>query len=295
MTACSTTADPNRLRSHVRTLAEDLTPRDADHPERLAPVAAYIEEQLAPHADRLTDQPYTVAGATVRNVIARFGPDTEERIVIGAHHDTAGPYPGADDNASGVAGLLELARLLDGAELPLMVELVSYPLEEPPYFYTNEMGSAVHAQSLKEKGVDVRAMLALEMIGYFTDAPNSQQFPIFFLRWYYPNTGNFIAVVGKWGFGQRRLVRTVRDGMRAASPLPVHSINAPRLVPGIAFSDHLNYWHAGYDAVMITDTAFYRNPNYHTRHDTPDTLDYTRMAQVVDGVRGAIDALADRS
>lgn len=284
-------ADPDRLEQHVRTLAEDLTPRDADHPERLAPVAAYIEEQLAPHTDRLTDQPYTVAGTTVRNVIARLGPDTEARIVIGAHYDTAGPYPGADDNASGVAGLLELARLLDGAHLPMMVELVSYPLEEPPHFYTDQMGSAVHAQSLKEKGVDVRAMLALEMIGYFTDAPNSQQFPLFFLRWYYPNTGNFIAVVGKWGFGQRRLVRTVRDGMRTASPLPVHSINAPRLVPGIAFSDHLNYWHAGYDAVMITDTAFYRNPNYHTPHDTPDTLDYTRMAQVVDGVRGAVEAL----
>jgi hypothetical protein len=142
--------------------------------------------------------------------------------------------------------------------------------------------------------VAVRVMLSLEMIGYFTDDPNSQQFPLFVLRPFYPSEGNFIAVVGKWGWGQRRLVRTVRDGMQQATPLPVHSINAPRIVPGIAFSDHLNYWHAGYDAVMITDTAFYRNPHYHSPSDTPETLDYDRMAQVVDGVRGAINALGTK-
>jgi len=293
MATFPTRADPDRLREHVRTLAEDLTPRDADHPERLAPVAGYIEAQFAPYTDRLTDQPYTVDGATVRNVIARFGPETGERIIVGAHHDTAGPYPGADDNASGVAGLLELARLLERVDLPCPVDLVSYPLEEPPYFYTDQMGSAVHAQFLKEQGVPVRAMLALEMIGYFTDEPNSQQFPLFILRPFYPSEGNFIAVVGKWGWGQRRLVTTVRDGMRTVTSLPVHSINAPRVVPGIAFSDHLNYWHAGYDAVMITDTAFYRNPHYHAPSDTPETLDYDRMAQVVDGVRGAIGALGN--
>lgn len=285
------TADPARLEAHVRMLAEDLVPRDADHPERLSPVADFIEGELAAHTERIDDQPYAVDGACVRNVIARFGPQDGARIVVGAHYDTAGPYPGADDNASGVAGLLELARLLAAEDLPGPVELVAYPLEEPPYFYTYDMGSSVHARSLREDDVDVRAMLSLEMIGYFTDAPNSQRFPLFFLRPWYPSTGSFIAVVGKWGWGQRALVRTVREGMRDATPLPVHSINAPRIVPGIAFSDHLNYWHAGYDAVMITDTAFYRNPYYHTPSDTPDTLDYDRMAQVVDGVRGAVEAL----
>lgn len=293
MSTTSTPADPDRLRTHVRVLAEDLTPRDADHPERLAPVADYVEAQLSPHASRLIDQPYLVDGTTVRNVIARFGPETGRRIVVGAHYDTAGPYPGADDNASGVAGLLELARLLDGAVLPCPVDLVGYPLEEPPYFYTNQMGSAVHAQSLKEQGVEVRAMLSLEMIGYFTDEPKSQQFPLFVLRPFYPSEGNFIAVVGRWGWGQVNLVRTIRAGMREATALPVHSINAPRIVPGVALSDHLNYWHAGYDAVMITDTAFYRNPHYHGPSDTPETLDYRRMAQVVDGVRGAVEALGD--
>lgn len=286
-------ADPERLESHVRTLAEDLTPRDAEHPERLAPVAEYIEAQLAPYADRLRDQPYEVDNTTVRNVMGHFGPESGERIVIGAHYDTAGPHPGADDNASGVAGLVELARLLHRETLSSPVELVSYPLEEPPYFYTRQMGSFIHARSLKEQDVAVRAMLSLEMIGYFTDDPKSQQFPLFVLRPFYPSEGTFIAVVGRWGWGQVDLVRAVRAGMRASTSFPVHSINAPRIVPGVAFSDHLNYWHAGYDAVMITDTAFYRNPHYHAPTDTPETLDYDRMAQVVDGVRGAIHALSE--
>ncbi|HKL19073.1 MAG TPA: M28 family peptidase, partial [Halalkalibaculum sp.] len=137
----------------------------------------------------------------------------------------------------------------------------------------------------------VKAMLALEMIGYFSDDPDSQQYPLFLLRPFYPSKGNFIAVVGK--LFQRKVVRVVRTSMQKATPLPVESINAPRLLPGVALSDHLNYWWAGFPAAMITDTAFYRNPNYHTALDTPDTLDYERMARVVDGVRAAIDALSD--
>ena len=285
-------ADPARLERYVRTLANELTPRDSDHPERLARPAAYIERQFRRHTSRVSDQPYEVDGTPVRNVIARFGPETGARVVIGAHYDTAGPYPGADDNASGVAGVLELARLLSERAPTAPVELVSYPLEEPPHFYTKRMGSAVHARALAEHGVDVRVMFSLEMIGYFTDEPRSQSFPLFFLRPFYPSRGNFIAVVGRWGWGQRALVRRVREAMRAATTLPVYSINAPRIVPGIAFSDHLNYWHQGYDAVMITDTAFYRNPYYHTPSDTPDTLDYDRMAMVVDGVLGTIEVMA---
>lgn len=284
-------ADPEQLKQIVRKLANELGPRDAGHPENMARVADYIREQFSVHANRVEEQPYEVIGMTVRNVRAFFGPDTDQRIVVGAHYDVAGPYPGADDNASGVAGLLELARLLSGDDLTMMVELVSYPLEEPPFFYTNDMGSAVHANSLKEEGVDLRAMIALEMIGYFRDKPNSQRFPLFLLRPFYPSTGNFISVVGN--LFQRSLVKTVREAMREATPLPVESINAPRILPGIALSDHLNYWKAGYEAVMITDTAMFRNPNYHTASDTPDTLDYRRMGQVVDGVREAVLALME--
>jgi Zn-dependent M28 family amino/carboxypeptidase len=218
--------------------------------------------------------------------------------VVGAHYDAAGPYPGADDNASGVAGLIELAHLLGTSvgtsvgktALNTQVELVAFTLEEPPYFASSAMGSAVHAQSLRRQRVPVRAMLALEMIGYFSDAPGSQQFPLPCLKLLYPSTGNFITVAGK--LGQGALVRRVKRAMRSASPLGVESISAPPSLLGISLSDHRNYWEAGYPAVMITDTAFYRNDNYHGATDTPDTLDYERMARVVQGVRAAVTDLA---
>jgi hypothetical protein len=282
-------ADPERLRRHVETIVRELGPRDHD-PVRLGRVAAHLRATFRQVTDHVLEQPFEVRGGTFRNVIARFGPETVERIVVGAHYDTAGPLPGADDNASGVAGLLELARLLSVRPPPLRVELVAFALEEPPAFASDEMGSAVHAASLSREGARVRVMMSLEMIGYFSDAPGSQRFPAPGLSLIYPTTGDFIAVVGK--LGQRAIVRSVRREMRAATPLAVESINAPRMLPGVDLSDHRSYWDRGWDAVMITDTAFYRNPNYHGPGDTPETLDYARMADVVTGVLAAVHAVA---
>lgn len=283
------TVDPARLEAHVRVLAEDFVPRDENHPENLDRAAAYIGREFEKAGGAVEEQVFEIRGIPYRNVIARFGPDTKERIVVGAHYDAAGPYPGADDNASGVAGLIELAFLLGKDPLPLQAELVAYTLEEPPYFASPAMGSAIHAASLKSQGVKVRAMIGLEMIGYFTDEPGSQELPVPFLKLFYPSTGNFIAVVGK--LGQGSLVRRIKKAMKRAAPLPVESINAPTSLPGVDLSDHRNYWAAGYPAVMITDTAFFRNPNYHMPSDTPETLDYRRMAMVVEGVYGAVKAL----
>ena len=277
---------PARLEAHVRALSEGFSPRDFTHPENLDRAAAYIREQFAQATRDVSEETFQVYASTYRNVIASFGPDTEERIVVGAHYDAAGPFPAADDNASGIAGLLELARLLGATSLPMRVDLVAYPLEEPPFFRTPHMGSSVHARSLRRQGVKVRAMLSLEMIGYFVDTPGSQRFPLGILRAFYPSEGNFIAVVGK--LGQGSVVRRVKRAMRGASPLPVYSINAPRWIPGVDFSDHASYWDEGYPAVMITDTAFYRNPYYHTARDTPETLDYSRMAMVVQGIHAAV-------
>ncbi len=281
-------ASPERLEAHVRTLAR--TPRSVAHPAGLDAAASYAAAQLCAAGAEVHLQRYTAHGHEFRNVVASLGPDTRERVVVGAHYDAAGPFPGADDNASGVAGVLELARLLAGAPLRTRVELVAYACEEPPFFRTPYMGSMVHAASLRDEGVRVRAMLALEMIGYFTDAPGSQRFPTPLLKPFYPSRGNFITVVGKLGGGG--LIRRVKRAMRRASPLRVRSIQAPVAVPGVDFSDHASYWAAGFPAVMVTDTAFYRNPHYHTVGDTPDTLDYPRMAQVVDGVRAAVLGLA---
>ena len=279
--------EPARLEAHVRTLCETLSPRDEAHPENLDRVAAYIKKEFEQAKGTVSEQIFEVDGRSYRNVIASFGPETHERIVVGAHYDTAGARPGADDNASGVAGLIELARLLGEApSRRSRVELVAFTLEEPPYFRSPFMGSAVHARSLKQQGVFVRVMFSLEMIGYFSDVPNSQQFPLSMLKVFYPSRGNFIAVVGK--LSQGSTVRRVKKAMSKASPLPVYSINAPRAIPGVDFSDHMNYWDAGYEAVMVTDTAFYRNQNYHTFQDTPETLDYPRMAMTVQAIYGAV-------
>jgi len=282
--------DAARLEAHVRMLSETFAPRDEGHPENLDRVAAYLRKEFErANAAAVSEQPYESRGQTYRNVIASFGPRTKDLIVVGAHYDTAGALPGADDNASGVAGLIELAYLLGKTPPSARVELVAFALEEPPYFRSPLMGSAVHAASLKARGFAVRAMLSLEMIGYFSDQPDSQQYPVSVLKAVYPSRGNFIAVVGK--IDQGRVVRRVKQAMMEASPLPVYSITAPRSIPGVDFSDHLNYWNEGYDALMITDTAFYRNPHYHTSTDTPDTLDYRRMASVVQGVHAAVLSL----
>jgi peptidase M28-like protein len=278
--------DPARLEAHVRALSESFIPRNEVHPENLDRCAAYIRREFESVQARVSEQPFTVYGRTYRNVIAQFGPETKEVVVVGAHYDAAGPFPGADDNASGVAGLLELASLLSKAQLPVKVELVAYTLEEPPHFSSDQMGSAVHAKALKQDGAAVRVMFSLEMIGYFSDAPDSQQYPISALSLLYPTKGNFISVVGEMGAGL--LVRRIKRSMAEATSLPVYSINAPRMVPGIDFSDHLSYWREGYPAVMITDTAFYRNANYHTIRDTAEKLDYRRMSQVVEGVYAAV-------
>jgi len=284
------TVDPSRLEAHVRTLSIEMGPRDERHPENLDQVATYIKNELSQTGATVSEQVYRVKAGSYRNVIAQFGPETQERIVVGAHYDTAGELPGADDNASGVAGLIELARLLNQQQLKVRVELVAFSTEEPPYFGTTGMGSYVHADSLRQQNVRVRAMFSLEMIGYFSDAPNSQHFPIGLLSGFYPSTGNYIAVVGR--LTDASLVRRTKAAMRNAAPLAVYSINAPQLVTGVDFSDQRNYWQAGYNAVMITDTSFYRNRNYHTAADTAEKLDYKRMAMVVEGVYATVSELA---
>ncbi|HEX9052032.1 MAG TPA: M28 family peptidase [Anaeromyxobacter sp.] len=292
VTACrAAPVDPVALRSDVEALVTGFGARDFDHPENLERAAAFVADALRTTGAKVTEQTYRAADRTYRNVLAELGPDTPERIVVGAHYDTAGDQPGADDDASGVAGLLALARLLRASPPPLKIVLAAYVNEEPPSFGTERMGSAVHARALANRGVRVRLMISLEMIGTFSDAKGSQAYPAV-LGWFHPSTGNFVAVVGKWGQGGA--VRGVAAGMRAGSPLPVETLSAPTFLPGVDFSDHRSFWGNGYEAVMVTDTAFFRNPRYHTAEDRPDTLDYARMAEVVKGVCCAVQAAARR-
>lgn len=282
--------DPERLARRVNDLVRHFYPRDSGHPENLGRAARFISDELRRSGAVVSEQLFEAAGATYANVVAAMGPDTPDVVVVGAHYDVAGEMPGADDNASGVAGLLELADLLTPARLSCRVELVAYALEEAPFFATAQMGSEVHARALEATGRRVRGMLCLEMIGCFSDEKRSQQLPFALLRPFYPSRGNFIAVVGN--LGGTGIVRRVKRSMREAGDLPVHSINAPGFVPGVDLSDHSSFWRRGVPAVMITDTAFYRNPRYHTERDTPETLDYGRAAKVVAGLRQAVLDLA---
>lgn len=284
-------ADPERLEADVAALTGLPGFRCFERPDDLDAAADWVKTELLACGLLVEEQPFGVGDRNFRNFIAHYGLEEGPVLVIGAHYDVCGEQPGADDNASGVAGLLELARLLDRhqPEVAHRIELALWPLEEPPNFRTPGMGSAIHANSLALRGADVRGMISLEMIGYFSDEPGSQSYPAPGMSLLYSSRGDAIAMVGNtssWWFTRR-----LKKRMAGASELKVRSTNAPAFVPGVDFSDHLNFWNQGWKAVMITDTAFYRNPNYHQPTDTPDTLDYERMAQVVTGVYAAITTL----
>lgn len=277
------TSDPEFLENIVRELSVEIGPRNYVHEEGLASASSYIQKELQALGYQTTLQEFEVRGKTVENIIASIGPKDADRIVVGAHYDSYGDQPGADDNASGVAGLIWLSKLLKPHEgtLKKRIDFVAYTLEEPPFFRTESMGSYVHAKSLKDEGVNVEAMIALEMIGYFSDEPGSQDYPIGILRLFYPGKGKFIGVISN--MKSRGLKSKLKNHMSKAD-ISVRSLSAPPNLVGVDFSDHLNYWQFGYDAVMITDTAFYRNENYHELTDTIDTLDFVKMSYAVLGV-----------
>jgi hypothetical protein len=264
-------ADASRLSTLVNALVA-LGPRhDAQGQSR---AADFIARQLGDTP--FEEQRYSAHGEQFRNLILRLGPDTPGRVVIGAHYDARGPHPGADDNASGTAALLEIARLLRASPPPSRVELA---------FYSNEeyglLGSEAHAAAAR----DVRAMVSLEMLGCF-DQP--QQFPFGALKLLYPSRGDYIVVVGR--LGDALLVRELKAAL-LGNGAPARSIDAPELIPGIGDSDHSSFWRAGVRAAMVTDTAWYRNPRYHTARDTPETLDYPRMARIAEGVAAWASAI----
>lgn len=277
------------LKQDVIKLSTDYAERSFWEVEILNQAADYIEQRFSTATYKVERQAYVVEGDTFYNIIAKFGPESGKPLIIGAHYDAFLETQGADDNASGVAGLLAIGKLLQDKPPNIPVHLVAYTLEEPPNFRTNAMGSRHHAKSLVTNKIQPSLVIVLEMIGYFRDEPNSQTYPIEQLDKLYPTTGNFIAVVGH--LMGANSVRTVKAGMQSATELPIRSINAPSLLSGIDFSDHASYWAHDMPAVMITDTAFYRNTNYHAKGDTADTLDYVRMAEVIKGVYGVINSM----
>lgn len=276
-----------KLKAHVVMLSQTFHPRDWSNPENMGRCADYIAEHFTRAGAVVEVQGFEMNRKRYRNVIGRFRVGQGPRVIVGAHYDSCGDTPGADDNASGVAALIELAYLLQKTPPEAEVELVAYALEEPPIFNTDQMGSVIHAKSVA--GQKIKGVIVLDMVGYFRDEWGSQSFPSALLQAWYPSRGNFVGVVGS--SDQGAWIKSVKVGMKGATGLPVYSIRAPAALPGIDLSDHASYWPHGIPAVMITDTSFYRNDAYHAPEDTADRLDYTRMVKVVVGVSATLRTL----
>jgi Zn-dependent M28 family amino/carboxypeptidase len=281
-----------QLHSHVQQLAGQIGERNVFRQDRLVMAADYIRMTLARDGYQVGRQPFEVGGIGCENVEAevRGNQRPDEIIVIGAHYDSVQGSPGANDNASGVAAMLALARAFAKTRQARTLRFVAFTNEEPPLFQTKYMGSRVYAKRSRERGEHIVLMLSLETIGYYSDAPGSQHF-LFPLNLIYPSTGNFIAFVSNVENGF--LVRQLVGSFRRQAQFPSEGGALWGLVPGVGWSDHWAFWKEGFPAVMVTDTALFRYPAYHSNADRPEFVQYERMARVVSGLQAVITEMAN--
>lgn len=275
---------------HVDVLAGTIGERNLYRRGSLERAGRYIDEQFAANGYVPGSQVFSVNGTSARNIDAQQDASIDDVLVIGAHYDSVSGCPGANDNGSGVAAVLELSRLLAAPAKTRQIRFVAFANEEPPFFMTEAMGSLVYARRCRARGERIAGMFSLETIGYYSNERGSQQYPgpaIF--RKLYPDTGNFIGFVSN--FASRALMRDAGREFRRHAEFPSEGVAAPAEIPGIGWSDHWAFWQEGYHAVMLTDTAPYRYPYYHLPTDTPDKLDYDSLARVVSGLRGMFAAL----
>jgi Zn-dependent M28 family amino/carboxypeptidase len=283
-----------RLRGHVQVLGGDIGERNVFTPEKLEQAAKYVESAFEKLGYETGRQEYDVSAGgagRVRNIDVNVPGTTraDQIIVVGAHYDSVRGAPGANDNASGVAAVLEIARMLKDAKLPRTIRYVAFVNEEPPFFQTDDMGSVVYAKRCKERAERIVAMLTPETIGCYSDEKGSQNYPSI-MGLFYPKVGNFITFVGESGSGD--LVSHCVGLFRQFAQFPSEGGAAPASMEGIGWSDHWSFSRQGYKAVMITDTAPFRYRYYHTAEDTPDKCDYDRMARVVEGLARVVQHLA---
>jgi len=278
-----------RLRTDVSFLAASIGERNVMAYQSLESASRYIEQSFRSMGYEVTSQEYTTQMRRVRNVIASLpGTTGGDIVVIGAHYDTVYDSPGADDNSSGVAALLELARVLRPDHPKKTVRFIAFVNEEPPWFQTDSMGSFVYASEAKRRNEHVSAAVSIESVGLYSNQEGSQHYPPGFAL-FYPSKGNFVAFVGNTG--SRALVRQAIRAFRSSTSVPSEGAALPPFVPGVSWSDHWSFWQEGYPAIMVTDTAPYRNPNYHEPTDTPETLDYETMARVTQGLVAVVREL----
>ena len=279
-------AEPQNLTVYMQQVLAGGDNRNFKDVQELNRVSAWIREQMRLFGVPCQYQNYKVNDEPYRNVVCSLKNVNTDKVIIGAHYDVFEDKLGADDNASGVAGVIETARILasERKRLKISVDFVFYTLEEPPYAGTEQMGSYIHAKSLEKQKENIQGIYILEMIGYF-DSNLVQEYPMG-LKWLYPSHGNFIATVGN--LQSREMTADYCNAMKNLNQLQCERIIAPSFVQSMDFSDHLNYWSLGYPAMLITDTGSYRNKNYHTDQDRIETLDVGKMAQVVNGLVNTI-------
>jgi Zn-dependent M28 family amino/carboxypeptidase len=280
-----------RLQTHVERLAEDIGERNVFASEALQRAAVYIEDEWGTMGYDVERLEYDVSGIRCANLVTtrKGSARSSEILLLGAHYDSVIGSPGANDNASGVAALLEIARMFQAVEPMLTVRFVAFVNEEPPFFWTHKQGSMVYAEAARRRGDDIRLMASLETIGCYSDQPGSQSYPPLF-RLFYPNRGNFIGIVSD--FGSRPAMQRLAEAFRAQSDFPLQTVSTFRFIPGVSWSDHRSFWRHGYPAVMVTDTAFYRYRHYHAPTDTADKLAFPELAQVTLGLFEAFAVLA---
>ena len=271
------------LHQDIRRLAGEIGERNIIRYENLTAAADFIETSFAAAGYQARRQGYDVGGKACFNIEVEIaGADRpEEIVVVGAHYDSVIGSPGANDNATGAAAVLALARAFAGKKTSRTVRFVAFVNEEPPLFLTAEMGSRLYARRARQRNENIAAMLSLETIGYYSDAAGSQKY-LFPLSLFYPSRGDFIGFVGN--LASRRLLREVVGSFRDHARFPSEGAALPEGLPGVGWSDHISFWQEGYSALMVTDTAFFRYPFYHTADDTPDRVDYDRLARVVAGL-----------
>jgi hypothetical protein len=280
------------LHDHVYKLAGDIGERNIWLPSKLNAAADYIGKTWTDLDYTVLRQEYDTRGVKSANleIEIRGKSKADEIILVGAHYDSVSGCPGANDNATGVAALLEISRLLYNREFNKTIRFVAFTNEEPPFFLRSDMGSKVYASRSRKRKENIVAMLALETMGYYSEAPNSQQYPFPF-SFFYPNTANFIGFVGN--LNSRQLVRKCLGAFRHHTQFPSEGTAAPGWVTGIGWSDHWSFWRQGYKAIMVTDTALFRYRYYHTQEDTPEKIDYNRLARVTTGLAEVVTELAN--
>jgi Zn-dependent M28 family amino/carboxypeptidase len=282
----------DNLKKHIKILSSDIGERNFTKYKNLEEAANYIQKEFKNYGYSPEEQVYNLEGRPLRNIMATKKGEVQpdKIIIVCAHYDSVFGSPGADDNASGMAGVLELARIFHKINLNKTVKFIAFTNEEPPFFTTDAMGSLRYAREAKRNGKDIEAVLCLESIGYCQEGKNSQKYP-FGLSPFYPDVGNFISLVSN--FSSRALLKEIVKEFKDKSNLPLEYLVAPIFfAPAISFSDHWSFWRSGYKAVMITDTALYRNPCYHTQNDTYATLNYEYMSEVIKGMYEVLSELS---